>query len=119
MSRDIERQLHECVELVQSLAERLSRRYRDELDDLIQEGMIAAWEALKDGKPVTEELLTKRMSKWLRFRGRQRRDIPTSYDKMLPMGAKDALRDANAEAASVSSTNIARRVTDEVRERKV
>lgn len=113
MSRDIERQLRAHAGLVQSLAETQSRRHRDELDDLIQEGMIAAWELLRDGKAVTEELLLKRMSKWLRFRGRQRRDIPTSYEKLLPMGTKEALRDANAESASVSAGTIARRRTDQ------
>lgn len=113
MNRDIERQLRSYAGLVQSLAERLSRRHRDELDDLKQEGLIAAWEALEGGKPVTEELIEKRMRKWLRFRGRQRRDVPTEYDKLMPMATKEALRDANAESASVSARTLARRIVSQ------
>jgi len=78
-------QLLEHRGLVETLADRLSRRDRNEYDDLRQEGMIAVWELLANGKPVTEDSITKRMKKWLRYRGRQKREVPTSYDKLLPM----------------------------------
>jgi DNA-directed RNA polymerase specialized sigma24 family protein len=96
-NRDIEGQLREHTGLVESLAERLSRRSRDERDDLVQEGLIAVWEALRSGKPVTEDNIVKRMQKWLRYRGRQKRDVPTSYDKLLPM---EDLRAVNAATIS-------------------
>lgn len=95
--RALEGQLREHVGLVESLADRLSRRDRNERDDLAQEGMIAVWEAIKNGKPVTEEEVEKRMNKWLRFRGRQKRDVPTSYDKLLPL---EELRAVNAATMS-------------------
>lgn len=85
MDRDLEGQLREHAGLVESLADRLSRRDRNERDDLAQEGMIAVWEAIKTGRPVDEEVVEKRMQKWLRYRGRQKRDVSTSYDKLLPM----------------------------------
>ena len=96
-NRELEGQLREHAGLVESLAERLSRRYRDERDDLTQEGLIAVWEALRSGKPVTEDSIVKRMQKWLRYRGRQKRDVPTSYDKLLPM---EDLRAVNAATMS-------------------
>jgi DNA-directed RNA polymerase specialized sigma subunit len=83
MNRDIEDQLYRYTELVESLADRLSRRDRNERDDLIQEGMIAAWEALREDNTPTEELIEKRMRKWLRYRGRQKRDVPANYDTLL------------------------------------
>lgn len=95
--RDIEDQLLAQRELVESLADRLSRRDRNERDDLFQEGMIAAWEALAGGKPVTEDLIEKRMQKWLKYRGRQKRDVSTSYDKLLPL---EDLRAVDAAALS-------------------
>lgn len=98
--RALDGQLREYTGLVESLADRLSRRDRNERDDLFQEGMIAAWEALEKGKPVTEDIIEKRMAKWLRFRGRQKRDVPTSYDKLLPL---EELRAVNAEAVATRS----------------
>jgi DNA-directed RNA polymerase specialized sigma24 family protein len=86
MARALDDQLRDHAGLVESLAEKLSRRDRNERDDLTQEGMIAVWEALTQGNPVTEEGITKRMNKWLRYRGRQKRDVPTSYDRLLSMG---------------------------------
>jgi DNA-directed RNA polymerase specialized sigma24 family protein len=98
--RALEDQLRKHAGLVESLADRLSRRDRNERDDLIQEGLIAAWEAITGGKPVTEDIIVKRMQKWLRFRGRQKRDVSTSYDKLLPM---EDLRAVNAAALSTRS----------------
>jgi len=95
-NRVLNDQLRSHAGLVESLAERLSRRDRNERDDLIQEGMIAAWEAITGGKLVTEDIVVKRMKKWLKFRGRQKRDVPTSYDKILPM---EELAAVNASAA--------------------
>lgn len=92
--RELEDQLRSHAGLVESLADQLSRRSRDERDDLVQEGLIAVWENLAAGKPVTEDSVVKRMKKWLRYRGRQKRDVPTSYDKLLPM---EELRAVNAE----------------------
>lgn len=85
MHRDISDQVRAHQDLVESLADRLSRRDRNERDDLVQEGMIAVWEALRAGNEVTETALNKRMRKWLRYRGRQRRDVPTAYDALLSM----------------------------------
>lgn len=98
--RDINGQVREHAGLVESLADRFSRRDRNEKDDLIQEGLIATWEALAGGKPVTEDIIVKRMRKWLKYRGRQKRDVSTSYDKLLPM---EDLRAVNAAALSVRS----------------
>lgn len=95
--RELEGQLRTHTGLVESLAERLSRRDRSERDDLIQEGLIAAWEALTGGKLVTEDIVVKRMKKWLRYRSRQKRDVPTSYDKLLPL---EDLRAVNASELS-------------------
>lgn len=96
--RVLDDQLRAHAGLVESLADRLSRRDRNERDDLIQEGLIAAWEALNGGKAVTEDIIVKRMEKWLRFRGRQKRDVSTSYDKLLP------LEDLRAVSAAALST---------------
>jgi hypothetical protein len=85
--RELTDQLREHAGLVESLAARLSRRNRDEFDDLQQEGMIACWQLIAAGEPVTEAAVEKRMRKWMRYRGRQLREapVPTAYDKLLPM----------------------------------
>lgn len=98
LDRDIDDRLREHAGLVKSLADRFSRRDRNERDDLEQEGMIAVWQCLTADKPVTEEEVEKRMTKWLKFRGRQKRDVPTSYDKLLPLEELHA-----ADAAIMSS----------------
>lgn len=84
--RELSDQLRSHAGLVESLAERLSRRNRSELDDLKQEGMIACWNLLQDGQPVTEEEVEKRMRKWMRYRGRQLREVPTNYETLLGLG---------------------------------
>ncbi len=84
--RELSDQLRGNAGLVESLADRLSRRNRDELDDLRQEGMIACWEAIRAGRPVTEAEVEKRMRKWMRYRGRQLREVPTAYENLLGMG---------------------------------
>lgn len=99
-NRDIEDQLRSHAGLVKSLADQFSRRDRNERDDLIQEGLIACWEAIAGGKLVTEDIIIKRMRKWLKYRGRQKRDVSTSYDKLLPM---EDLRAVNATALAVRS----------------
>jgi DNA-directed RNA polymerase specialized sigma24 family protein len=83
--RELTDQLRAHARLVESLADRLSRRNRDELDDLRQEGMIAVWQLIDHGQPVTEKEVEKRMRKWVRYRGRQLREVPTSYDTFLPL----------------------------------
>jgi hypothetical protein len=83
--RELSDQLRAHARLVESLADRLSRRNRDELDDLKQEGMIAVWQLIENGQPVTEKEVEKRMRKWVRYRGRQLREVPTSYETFLPM----------------------------------
>jgi DNA-directed RNA polymerase specialized sigma24 family protein len=101
MARDINGQVREHAGLVESLADRLSRRDRNERDDLIQEGLIAVWETITGGKPVTEDIIVKRMKKWLKFRGRQKRDVATDYNKLLPL---EDLRAVNAASVATRRT---------------
>lgn len=84
--------------LVESLAERLSRRHRDERDDLIQEGLISVWQSAAAGQAPTEASIEKRMRAWLRLRGRQRRETPTDYDKAMKLSSEEELRAVNAQA---------------------
>ena len=98
---EMEKAVGQSEPQVKELAERLSRRHRDEYDDLYQEGLIAVWQLRAAGEEVTEEKIEKRMRKWLRYRGRQRRELPTDYDKRLKLSSEEELRAVNAQAVSV------------------
>ena len=87
-NRVLDDQLRAHQGLVESLADQLSRRKPSERDDLIQEGLIECWRAIEAHEPITPEAVEKRMKKWLRYRGRQQRDIPSSYDTLLSMEAE-------------------------------
>lgn len=97
-SHAMDDQLMEFHGLVVRLADRMSRRHRDEYDDLAQEGMILVWKALRAGKTPTETQIENRMRNWLKFRGRQRREMPADYNKLLPM---EELRAVNAQRVAV------------------
>jgi len=71
--------------LVVTLAERRARRHPNELDDLIQEGLILVWKLLQDGKEVTEAKIDNRMRSWIRYRARQLRDNPTEYERIMKL----------------------------------
>ena len=79
--------------MVERLAERRAARHPNELDDLKQEGRILIWTKLSQGKVPTEEQIDNRMRGWLKFRSRQTREVPTDYDKLLPI---EELREVNA-----------------------
>lgn len=46
-------------------------RHGAEFDDLVQEGLIAVWTLLKEGKPVRTTRVESRMRDYLRLLGRQ------------------------------------------------
>jgi len=91
---------------VEEMADRLSRRHRDERDDLVQEGLISVWQSLAAGEAPSEKTIQRRMKRWLKYRGRQRRDVPSDYDKALKLGSEEELREVNAASMSASARDL-------------
>lgn len=100
MQSAVEREVAAHLTQVEEMADRLSRRHRDERDDLVQEGLISVWECLRADRPPTEKDIERRMKRWLKFRGRQRRDVPVDYDKALKIASEEELRAVNASTLS-------------------
>lgn len=80
-------QLRNYAGLVDSLARKLSGGARAaqvgaEYDDLYQEGMISAWQALARGVQPSADMIENRMRDWLRYLGRQ---TPIPYEALLPL----------------------------------
>lgn len=84
--------------LVETLAEQFARSNPNELDDLVQEGLIFVWQTLQRGHRVSEEHIRNRMLNWLSYRSRQLRHQDKPYEVMLPL---EDLRDANAQVVAV------------------
>lgn len=59
-------------DLVSSIARRYSRKPGCEMDDLIQEGLIDVWLALKKGRHPSAKLIARRMKRWTEKMARQR-----------------------------------------------
>ena len=93
----IEVQLRSLEPMIERLAERRAARHPNELDDLKQEARILSWRLLAAGKVPTEGQLDNRMRGWIKLRSRQLREMPTDYDKLLPI---KELRDVNAATVS-------------------
>lgn len=53
-----------------------------ELDDLVQEGLIAVWQTLERGHLPSGLVIEGRMKNWVRFLETQ---TPGDYDNMLPL----------------------------------
>jgi hypothetical protein len=81
--------------LVESIAERLAKGRRAaqvgaEYDDLVQEGLIAVWRALKDGvDPVGPERIADRMRNYMRWLAADTRQ-PIPYEELLPLNDETA-----------------------------
>jgi hypothetical protein len=73
--------------LVEGLARKVAstRRARNvgaEFDDLVQEGLIAVWQALEAGLRISPDVVEGRMKNWVRYLGAgQGRD----YEELLPL----------------------------------
>lgn len=92
--------------LVESLASTRARTRRSirvgaEYDDLVQEGLIAVWVALRDGEEPTARKIRDRMSRYVRMLAsqigpRDGIDYPEriGYDELLPL---DTLRVTEAQ----------------------
>lgn len=70
---------------IEHLARPYVGRQGAELDDLMQEGRIAVWQTLQKGIRPSETVVQGRMSNWVRFLARQRRNEAVSYSLLLPM----------------------------------
>lgn len=62
----VEQQLANVRPRIEKLARVLVGRAGAEFDDLVQEGLIAAWESLQAGHVPTDTFLTHRMKNWVR-----------------------------------------------------
>jgi DNA-directed RNA polymerase specialized sigma24 family protein len=60
-------------------------RHGAELDDLVQEGRIATWQALSKGIRPSPDVVRFRMSGWVRLLARQRRHETAPYESLLPL----------------------------------
>lgn len=72
---------------VEALAVRLAKpgtrgRNGCEFDDLVQEGMIDAWQAIQRGITPTDQHIRGRMLDYIKWLGRH---APTEYGTMLPI----------------------------------
>lgn len=99
----MDRQVAAHLTQVEELADRLARRQPNERDDLVQEGLISVWDSLRAGQAPTEQSIKRRMKRWLKYRGRQNRDVPVDYNKALSIGSKEELREVNAATVSISA----------------
>ena len=82
--RDMNAQVAEYRGLCESLASRFARpgqiaRNGVEWDDLVQEGLISVWNALKEGKTPSSDYLLKRMQTYARDMGAQKRGGTTEF----------------------------------------
>lgn len=81
----------EYSDLAESLARRYVGRNGAELEDLVQEGMISAWQALERGVTPSADILGFRMENWVRLLGRQTgryvapNGAAVSYETLLPL----------------------------------
>lgn len=66
--------------MMHPLARRLSGRDGAEYDDLMQEGRVAVWQAIENGKTPSTDIAYKRMLNWLRH---LRPQNPSPYDEIL------------------------------------
>jgi DNA-directed RNA polymerase specialized sigma24 family protein len=57
----------EYLPRILAIAKRLRGRFGSEVDDLVQEGMIAVWLALDHNLPVTDARIVARMRAWNRY----------------------------------------------------
>lgn len=69
-------------DLVESLARKFVGRNGAEFDDLVQEGLISAWQALCRGVTPSPLVIEYRMRDWTTWLGRQ---SPVEYGQMLPL----------------------------------
>lgn len=93
----IEIQLRGYEPVIERLALRRAARHPNELDDLMQEARILVWRKLAAGIAPTDEQIDNRMRSWIKLRSRQLREMPTDYDKLLPI---KELREVNAAKVS-------------------
>lgn len=81
------RQVAEYSGLVAHLADGLACSGRAkivgaEYDDLNQEGLIAVWQTLLRGLPVSKDVVENRMKDWIRYQGRT---SGTDYGDVMPL----------------------------------
>ena len=85
-SRSLEASLTRYLPWIERTASRYAGnpggRPRAEYDDLVQEGLIAAWLSLQRGVNPAQAV-ENRMRDWIRYLARQPEPIP--YDTLLPM----------------------------------
>jgi DNA-directed RNA polymerase specialized sigma24 family protein len=85
--------LNEQVTAYQSHVEFLARKYvgfgNAELDDLVQEGLIAVWQTLSRGLTPSMTVVENRMLDWVRFLNRLQRNDAIAYERILPIEEYD------------------------------
>lgn len=60
-----------------------------ELDDLIQEGRISVWKALRHGRVPSKLVIERRMIGWVRFLRRLIHNDAIAYERLLPVDGWD------------------------------
>lgn len=85
MSRVTDEQVAVYRDHVESLARRYVGFAEAELDDLVQEGLIAVWQAIGRGLRPSSEVIEGRMIDWLRYLRRLQHNDGIAYDLLLPI----------------------------------
>lgn len=70
---------------VESLARKYIGFAEAEMDDLVQEGMIAVWQALSRGLRPSTQVIEGRMLDWVRFLRRLKHNDAIAYELLLPI----------------------------------
>lgn len=85
----------EAVGAYQDHVKRLARQYvgfaNAELDDLVQEGLIAVWQSLARGLRPATLVIEGRMIDWVRYLHRLQHNDAVAYELMLPMESYETL----------------------------
>jgi DNA-directed RNA polymerase specialized sigma24 family protein len=92
-------------EAVEAIALRVSRgpvaiQVGAEYDDLVQEGLIQAWQTLERGMCPATDMLENRMRDYIRWLGTQvgrGRDGSVPYETLLPLDDFRSINEASAE----------------------
>lgn len=90
MTASIDAEISDYKGYVEWLARRFAGIQGAELDDLVQEGLIAVWLSLDRGLQPSRDFIENRMKMWVR---KMRSQIPVDYDELLPLDILEASSD--------------------------
>lgn len=77
--------------LIKSIAFRYVGFGHAELDDLVQEGRISVWKALRHNRAPSKLVIERRMIGWVRFLRRLIHNDAVAYERLLPLEGVDDL----------------------------